>query len=366
MNVVWMNWRCPAHPWAGGAEEHLQQIGKRLVDAGHAVRVLTARGPDRELQPRDTIDGMEVYRRGSTYSVYPLVASEYLRRHRRWADVVVDDVNGIPFFTPLYVRRPTVAVVHHLVRDIFYDELPLPLAALGDGVERSLPTIYRSQPVVTVSHTSERELVEFGFDAEQLHVVHNGVAPVEPPTSLEREQADESMVLYLGRVKGYKRLPHLLSAWETVQERAPDAVLHVAGDGPERPDLERRARERGMDEDVVFHGWVSEDERDRLYATADVFVTPTEKEGFGLTVLEANSAGTPTVAYDVPGINEVVEDGVNGVLVQEETPTALGRAVGETLQNGEGLVEGARERASEFSWDRAADQFEGILQTAVS
>lgn len=363
MNIVWMNWRCPKHPWAGGAEEHLHQIGKRLIENGHNIRLLTSRGPNKELPSKGNIDGIEVYRYGSTFSVYLHVIKKYVTTHRKWCDVVVDDVNGVPFFAPIYAGRPVVTIIHHLVREIFYDELPTHLALIGDVLERSISSIYRESKVVTVSESSRDELIEFGFDPDGIEVIHNGVNYFEP-----RGQSNDKNVLYLGRLKAYKRLDHLLKAWRTVINQVPEANLKIAGDGPELPALKKIITQNDI-ESVHFLGRVSEERKKNLYSESGLFVNPTSKEGFGLTVLEANHGGAPVIAYDVPGVNETVRDGYNGILVQEETPEALAEAMTGLLNDSEEcqkLGENAKKHAKKFTWDESAKKFEHTLKRATS
>jgi len=94
------------------------------------------------LPKEEVIDGIRIVRVGGQYSVYMRGALAYLTMKN--VDFVIDNINGIPFFTPLYVRKPKLAIIHHLAREIFFLELPYPLAVVGWLAENMIPFLYRN------------------------------------------------------------------------------------------------------------------------------------------------------------------------------------------------------------------------------
>src|SRR5690606_10178133 len=131
---------------------------------------------------------------------------------------------------------------------------------------------------------------------------------------------DKHLIVHIGRLMRYKNVQTLLRAFALLRQDVPRARLVIGGDGNHRPALEAMARELNIADAVDFRGFVSEDEKLRLYNEAAVFVNPSLKEGWGLTSIEANACGTPVVAADSPGLRDSVVDHRTGLLVPALDP----------------------------------------------
>src|SRR5690606_8671565 len=153
-----MNWQDRLNPQAGGAEAHLHEIFGRLAKAGHQVTLLVSGWPG--AAARDSIDGLEVHRVGGRYT-YNLVAPRYYRKvlRGRHFDVVVADLNKVPLYTPCWVRRPLVRLVHHLFGTTAFQGAAWPLATMTWLMERPIGVIYRGVPVEAVSPSTAEDLV---------------------------------------------------------------------------------------------------------------------------------------------------------------------------------------------------------------
>jgi len=358
--VLIFNWRDVAHPWAGGAEAYMHEIGRRWVRAGWEVGWLTQRHAS--TQRTEVIDGMRIHRVGGHFTGYPLAALAYLLRLRSRYDVIVDCENGIPFFTPLFARKPVVLVVHHVHQEVFRTQLPLPLRALALWLEGWLvPRVYRRRTVLAVSESTRADLVELGFDARRISVVRNGV---DLPAVLPAVARDSASILYMGRLKRYKGVDVLIQALPSVLRFAPEAKLHIVGQGPDRPRLERLAWSLGLAERVRFHGYLPNAERDMLAARATVAVAPSSFEGYGITCVEAGARGLPVVASRVRGLWDSVLDEQTGLLVPHGDPGALAGAVVRFLADPElcsRMGEAGRAWAAVHSWDDSARRFADVL-----
>jgi len=145
---------------------------------------------------------------------------------------------------------------------------------------------------------------------------------------------------------------------------------HEAGTrGPARPGLEALARELGLADRTHFTGFVSDAERDRLLAASRVCVCPSEKEGWGLTVVEANAMGTPVVASDADGLRDSVRDGKTGFLVADGDVAAFSHRIGELLRDDALAVEtsaAALAWSRRFDWDVAADEMAAAIDAVRS
>jgi glycosyltransferase involved in cell wall biosynthesis len=146
--------------------------------------------------------------------------------------------------------------------------------------------------------------------------------------------AGKTVLLTMGRQSvsdRYKGTDRVIEALPELLREQPDLVFLIAGDGSDRPRLERLAREHGVTEAVRFVGWVPDRELPDLYRLADVFVMPSTAEGFGIVYLEAAASGVPVVASAAGGAPDALRDGLLGVLVDPEKPENLVRGIHEAL-----------------------------------
>lgn len=365
MKILVFNWRDIRHPEAGGAEVNIHEQAKRWVSWGHQVRFFTARPKGQRF--RENIDGIDVYRAGGRFSVYIFAILAYIFILRRKTDVILDIENGIPFFTPLYSLKPKVCLILHIHQDQFLVELRPVLGRIGKFMERYLISLfYRRCPFVAISETTAKSIREDLKFSRGLHVrvIRPGVDRAEYSPGVEK--FEEPTVLYLGRVKVYKRLPRLIAMMPTVRQQVPGARLLIAGSGDglqEAMDTARRLKDGGL---VRFLGQVSEGEKVRLFRGAWVLATPSMNEGWGITVMEANACGTPAVAYRVPGLSESISEGKSGLLSKNDTEFISNiAAILSDLELRQKLSSGAVKWAAGFDWDDTAQQMIDALEDAI-
>lgn len=367
LRMLVINWRDIRNPDAGGAEVHLHEIFRRIATRGHKVVLLASRYPG--CAGEEEIDGIHVIRRGRWWDFNFVVPLVYLSWLRHWGfDILVDDINKIPFYTPLYVHTPLVALMHHFFGTSIFHETAFPFATYVYGSEHLVPFVYRRTRFTVVSESTRDELVGRGISRSRVTVIHNGIDHNRYAPD-RRRRAPEPEVVYLGRLKRYKSIDLVFDAMKRVLEKVPDARLTIVGEGDDRPRLERISRELGLGKAVRFTGRVSEKEKTRLLQQARVVVNPSRKEGWGVTVIEANACGAPVVASDVPGLRDAVQDGVTGVLVGYGDVRSLASSVVLMLRNPrvrEEFSERAVAWARSFSWDRAAHQTLQVIEEVVS
>ena len=359
--ILVLNERDLRHPRAGGAEVHCFEIFRRLAAAGDRVTLLASSFPGAVAEER--IDGIRVVRRGTPARYYAQVPGTYrsLRREAPF-DVVVEDLNKFPFFARLWVGEPLVVFAHHLLGRTAFRLAALPFATATYVAERLVPRVYRGLPIVLYSPSTRAELLAAGLRQEDLHVIpigidHERYRPAPVPL------ASTPTVLTLGRMVSAKRTELLVDAVAALA----GVRLIVAGTGPGLGAVRARVQARRIADRVELRGFVDEEEKVRLLQTAHVIASASEKEGWGLTVLEAAACGTPAVATDVPGLRDAIRDGETGLLVPSgdvgALSAALGRVLGDPALRAR-LGATAIRLAARHDWDTTAAGVSAVLDAA--
>lgn len=369
MRVLVLNWLDRENPKAGGAEVHLHETFGRVARWGHEVTVVTSGWPEGE--GRASLDGMEVHRVGGRHS-YPLHVAGHVKQQLadRHFDIVVEDLNKVPLFTPTWLPTPCLLLVHHLFGATAFQEAAVPIAAATWVLERPIPCIYRGIPTVAVSDSTREDLVRRGLPRPTIQVIPNGIdLDAFQPTADGRRYLEPTLV-YLGRLKRYKRVDLILKAVARLREEGVAVRLLVAGKGDHRPALEADARALGLDDGTVtFLGFVSDAERKELLARAWVHCLTSPNEGWGIANLEAAASGTPTVASDAPGLRDSVVHGETGFLVRHGDVGALAHALRRLLESPglrDALGRGGRRFAEGFSWDHTSRCMLDALEVVVA
>lgn len=315
----------------------------------------------------------------SLNTVYLYARKIYQRlRGSGWRpDVVIDEVNTVPFFTPKYVKEPVAMLIHQLCKDCWkYAVNPL-AQPLGWRLEKAFHNIYTKAAregklgaVITVSQSTKQDLIELGYPEELIHIVHNGLDWDFYSDCTELADGKDELVAYVGRITPYKRLEDLLKAWKVVEQGTRDAALVIAG-RPEPRYLERLARlaKKLNLRRAEFRANIPQQEKKKWLARAKILVYPSTREGWGQPVLEAAVCGTPAVAYDVSGLRYAVRHMETGILVKPGDISQLAEAIGMMLRDSglrNKLSENAYIYAQSFSWDSTAEVIAKILSDLLT
>ena len=356
--VLILNWRDISHPGAGGAERVTHELARRWVTWGHQVTLFTASYPG--ARPEEWIDGVHVIRRGRQQTVHWEAYRHYRRALRGHYDVVVDEVNTIPFFAPLYARVPVVMYINQLAREVWRYEAPFPLSTAGYLTEPFYLRVYRHTPIMTISQSTEDDLRALGLRGSS-HIIPMATDTQAFERLPDLETKERSLTLcFVGRVVPSKRVDHIVSALHLLHQTGhEDARLWIVGswDDAYRRELDNLIAATGLGEHVTFFGRTDTATKEKLLARAHVFVIASIREGWGLVVTEANALGTPAVVYDVPGLRDSTVDGETGLVCKQNTPAALAQEIASLRQNTAlyaRLREHAWAAAKELSWDKTA------------
>jgi glycosyltransferase involved in cell wall biosynthesis len=348
-HVLFIAWRDLASPRAGGSEVLVDRLAEGMIARGDRVTLLCA-GPTAER-------GYRVIENGGPYSQFLRAPLAYWRRLRD-ADLVVEVCNGMPFFGPLWCKRPLICLVNHMHTDLWQLRFPAPVAAAGRFAEsRLMPLAHRNNLFLTVSDSTADALRKVGVGPDRIRQICNGVVQPDPATP----RSPQPLFLALGRLTDYKRIDLLLKLWGRVRPIV-GGTLVIAGDGPERPRIEAMAGPG-----VIVAGRVSEEEKHRLLCAAWLLLHPALIEGWGIVVAEAAIRGTPAVGFDVPGLRDSVVNGQTGLLVGTEGEFAsawASLALNQRARKAMGAA--ARERAERLHWSLAVDGFAQVADDVLA
>ena len=351
MKILVINWRCAKHPRAGGADFRLQQVYAPLTKQGHEVILYCCAFSGGE--PQDNIDGIEVHRLGNDATFSFLCALKlrgWVNKHQ--PDVVVEDFNKLPFYSPLVYKGPLVIQMHHLWRGSIFREASLPVALLVWLSEEMIRWVYRKCSFSVVSGSTKKELEAMGVASKKIEVILNG-ADLSSYRPAECEK--DPFILWISRLQKYKGPTDAVEVLEKLLPEFPDLRLVIVGSGPFKSALEQFIEGKGLRERVTLTGFISEEDKISLLQRASVHLQSSYKEGWGLSVIEANACGCPVVANNTTGLCDSVIDGETGLLydfcdLDDACEKVRAVLCDKELQSQ--LIKKGSARAAEFSWER--------------
>ena len=358
MRILWFNWRDILNPEAGGAEVFTHEVMKRLSKRGHEMTLFTSRFKGCQLN--ENIDGVDLIREGNKYTVYKK-AKDYLKAYNEQYDLIIDEINTRPFFTPKFVRgKQLIALIHQLAREYWFYETKFPLNYIGYYyLEKKWLLNYKDIMTLTVSNSSKIDLE--GLHFKKILVVPEGLNVI--PLSNVREKEANPTVVFLGRLKKAKLPHHALQAFSIIKHEIQDAKMWIIGDGYLRNKLESLKMK-----DVTFFGRISNEQKYELLSRAQIILVPAVREGWGLVVIEANAMGTPAIGYDVHGLRDSIKHGETGITIKERSPEAMAQQAISLLRDSERLSKysiSALEFSKQFSWDKTVNLFQKALNTQM-
>ncbi|MEL9914516.1 MAG: glycosyltransferase family 4 protein [Thermoplasmata archaeon] len=364
MNVLIFNWRDLKNPKAGGAEEYLFNIFSRIAKDDFKITYFVAwfKGSKKE----ELSNNYRIVRKGGVITVYFYAFLFYMKNRKNY-DLIIDSINTIPFFTPLYCRKKKIAIIYHLGGWKSYrEELPVYLAIIAYLIEKLNMIIYRNVTIITVSESTKSDLIQNNIPENHIKIVWPGMLSVTPKDYNTIKKADVPTVIYIGRLKSYKRIDHVLKAFKIVKDKIKDAQLFIGGKGEnEYYDYLKDIVKTEDIKDVQFLGPLTNEDKIKYLELGWVYVYPSIKEGWGLSVIEANACGTPVVGYNVSGLRDSIIDQKTGFLVPDNNVNELASKIILLLTNQklrEKIAKNAIEWSKNFSYEKSAQKFYEIIK----
>lgn len=364
MNILILSWRDPKHPLNGGAEQVVHEHSKGWIKAGHSVTLFSS---DFGGQSEEILDGVHIIRKGSQLlGVQVMAFFWYLFGKHKKFDLVIDSFHGIPFFTPFYVRVKKLALIQEVAREVwFLNHLPWPLSwmvgFLGFISEPIIFLFYKRTPFMTGSESAKQDLIKMGIPSQNIHIVHHGVI-LKIPKKIVKEKINT--IIFLGALAKDKGIEEAIEVFGILDKLGKFNFWVVGKGGPGYLEY-LKEKTRSFKNKVIFFGFVSEDKKFELLAKAHLLINPSVREGWGLVNIEANSVGTPVVAYNNPGLIDSVKSGHSGLVCDENSPKDLAAKIKLILEGQEEyqkLQKGAKAWSQNFSWEKSLNKSLELLK----
>lgn len=327
--ILWLTWKDKKHPQAGGAEIVNEELAHRLVQDGYEVKFIV--GGWKGAIKKEMVDGYEVIRLGGRWTSY-LLAFVYYKKHLTgWADLVIDEINTVPFFAKFYVKEKNILFIHQLCREIWFYQMFFPLNWVGYLIEPIYLKLLNNRLVITVSNSTKQELQKFGF--KNVQIISEGIE-IEPVNSLNKTtKYSKPTILSLGSIRAMKKTRDKLEAYNIAKKTIPDLQFIVAGDSNDSYGKKflKALDKSEYKEDIKYLGRVSKNKKIELMQKSHIILVTSVKEGWGLIVTEANSQGTPAIVYDVDGLRDSVIHNQTGIICDKNNPQTLAKNIVDLL-----------------------------------
>lgn len=357
MNILILSWKCIKNPKSGGAEKVTYEVAKRWIKNGNNVHIICSNY--KYGKKNDYIDKIKITRMGNLYSIFFLTPFYYLFILKEKYDVVIDQINTVPFFAHFYSKTPTLAFIHQLAADVVYHRFPRSVASIWNIIEPKLLKLYHNKHFVTVSNSTKNDLLNIGIKQEKIHIISLGI---DHNLHNPGTRAKHPLLLYAGRIERNKRIHSIVESMKKIIQVVPKTHFSIIGRGSPRyiKELNILIQNLGLEERVTFHGFLEESKKIEFMQKAWLLTLPSQREGFGLVVIEANACGTPAIVTDVPGLRDSVKHNVTGIIVPLIDNDAMTEEMIKLLKNEQTinfLSKNAIEWAENFTWENTAIEF---------
>lgn len=356
MNILILNWRDIKNPKSGGAEIVTLEHAKAWVRAGNNVTWFTSSFTNSK--KNETIDDVNIIRKGGSLSIYLLAPFFYLFNRKKF-DLVIDEIHGLPFFTPIYVRKPKIAFIHEVAGEIWDYMYPFPFNKLGKLIESVLLLSYKKTNFFTISNSTKKTLVKTGIERTKINVINSGVKEKIVKKLPVKEK--HPTFIFVSRVVKMKGIEEVVRAFFIILRHNKNAKLWIVGDGQKKyvDSLKKLIKDYGFENKVIFFGRVSEEKKLKLMRKSHILLHASVKEGWGLVVVEAASQATPAVVYNVAGLRDSVKNGKTGIVVAKNTPGEMANESLKLLKDKKKYLNFQKNSllwAKSLTWKRATEQ----------
>src|SRR3989344_1716514 len=264
-------------------------------------------------------------------------------------------------------KIPVITTAH--AGDVFHSHSfflkPFWKSAIRNATYCTVNSTYTGKILKSITTPKRMDIIPMGVDLAQF-------SPRKRDPKLKRHHHAEQLLLSVGRLAEKKGLTYLMKAMPLVLKQYPKAKLLIIGDGPEKERLIKETKELGVDRSVAFIGKMPNKELPKYYASADIFIGPSivtksgDTEGLGVVFLEALASGCAVIGSNVGGIPDIIKGGETGMLVPEQNPEALAKAIVLLLKDdalrAKTIAKGQKHIVAEYDWEKIAKRFSDMIE----
>ncbi len=367
IRILALSWRDIRSPGAGGAEVNTHAMFKSLDSNLYSITHISPLYEN--LQERECIDDIMYIRHGNIYTVIPF-AIRYYKKHRADFDFVIDQCNTHRFFTPFWVKKcKRIFLIYQLTRDIWDINMTFPFNKIGKMLENTLLRLNKNDITITESESTKNDLINVGFHGDKVFIIPiiMKIDPWDPKCFLDKSVIPQ--YVYVGRYAKYKGIDFAVEALGLLKREYVKVQLIIFGKKdkeyiqnrllpicekyqlvffePKEYDADQRDKEYG-DADIIFAGYVSEEEKLKSLSRAKALVFPSNREGWGIPISEAAYVGTPSIVFNSAGLIDAVDNGKAGYVCREKSALGVYEQMKLTLEDSD-LYMHIRESSYEFT-----------------
>lgn len=369
MKILWISWKDITHPDAGGAEIVGEHHARAWIKAGHSVHWVSTGYTNSP--PTTQKDGITYEHIGRKWFVYVglfhlIIFLKYITRWKNQYDFIIDEYHGVPTGMPLYVKKPMLAIIHEVAGDIWQKMFPFPVSYFGQYIAEPLMlSLYKHTPIIIGSLSTKKDLLNQGIPEKNLnHIVYGADFPEVKLSDIQKEP--NTTLVYLSELRPMKGFDRIYEVFKKIKLKIPDTKLWVLGNDKTEfaSHLKVKVTEEKFDRDVLFFGKVSVGEKFDRLQKSHLLIHGSYKEGWGIVVIEANSVGTPAVAFDVEGLRDSIQNNLTGYLAQ--TQEEFVEYVISLLTDKEKYKQfqaNAKQWSEQFTWETATAQSLQLVHT---
>lgn len=342
--LLMITWRDIRSPFSGGAEYLTHGILTKLK-RNYDITVWSSAFPN--CKRFETIDGIHYIRLGSkrfnfigpyNWRVYFTVFRYYFfsQRDKFKFDIVIEQINNIPFLFSLYGTPNTIIHINQLCRVNWFFQVPKIMALIGYFIfEPFYLWLLRNKKVITISESTKRDLIKLGFKKENIYVIPVGIN-IRPIKSLTKiKKFSKFTLLSLGNIREMKKTLDQVKAFEIAKQKIRELKLYISGSpgGAYAAKVFDYIHRSPFKRDIIYLGHVSTNKKKWLMQKCHCILVTSIKEGWGLIVTEANSQGTPAIVYRVDGLRDSVKNNKTGLICKINSPANLAKNIYKLYKN---------------------------------
>lgn len=361
MNILILNWRDLKNPRSGGAEVVTAKYATYWASRGHKVTWLCNTFP--YCSASETVEGVRFLRVGPNlgFTVFGLLVTYPLfLLHAIFSaikimingkiDLVIDEIHGLPFFTPFYSKARNVLLVCEVAGPIWDKMFPFPISLVGKFLEKVIYLFYRNTETWAISQNTKEDIYNLNKNSG-IKILPLGIDFRKRPNV---KKFPFPSAVFLGRLVKMKGIESAITATADIVKKLPKFHLYIIGlGGLEYVEfLKKLAANLHVSSNITFCGRLSENEKYKLLAQSHFLLHPSYKEGFGLTVLEAGLMGTPIIARSGSSLDDLVINNNNGLLFSIDSEISSSFLNNYPVKKYSRLQKGAFSLAKSYLWNK--------------